>query len=128
MEKVTGGTLLTWATCDAGGGKSHSEKQLRDIIRQACGALAYCHQHGYVHRDVKPENLLVYNGINTHRSGTDWRCPTIKLADFGLCKYLEPGQQVQQFCGTLEYMAPEVVAKRPADFKADVSSSQNKVA
>jgi serine/threonine protein kinase len=122
MEKVNGGTLLNWATSQAAGGISHTERQLRDILVQACGALAYCHQHGYVHRDVKPENLLVYNDVNTHRSSPNWKCPSVKLADFGLCKYLTPGKKVEQFCGTLEYMAPEVVGKRPTDFKADVWS------
>jgi hypothetical protein len=122
MEKVNGGTLLNWATSQAGGGASHSERQLRDILLQSCAALAYCHQHGYVHRDVKPENLLVYNDANTHRSSSNWKCPSVKLADFGLCKYLAPGKKVEQFCGTLEYMAPEVLGKLPTDFKADVSA------
>jgi serine/threonine protein kinase len=130
MEKVGGGTLLDWATRGAGRHRTcHSESQLRELVRQSCEALAYCHRQGVVHRDVKMDNILVCEhsrenaniaGANYGRSSPDCASPTIKLADFGLCQYLTPGQQVTKRSGTLLFMAPEVLNDSPSDYKVDV--------
>ena len=71
------------------------------IIPQVCDALQYAHGEGVIHRDVKPENILV-----------DQR-GRVKMADFGLAKLVGPSRAsftltgTNQVMGTLDYMAPE---------------------
>lgn len=64
---------------------------IRSIGRQALSGLDYLHGKGFIHRDLKPQNILV----------TKWDArtdtPTIKLADFGLAGI---GSEHQTFCGT----------------------------
>jgi serine/threonine protein kinase len=87
------------------------------IIPPICEALEYAHRQGIVHRDVKPENILV----DTQRR--------VKIADFGIAKLLDvpPGDRTltgcQQVVGTPHYMAPEQV-ERPGsvDHRADIYS------
>ncbi len=68
------------------------------VVRGILKGLDYLHQHGIVHRDIKPQNLLM------HRAQRQWDC---KIADFGLAKRLEGGGQSSKLMGTVEYMAPE---------------------
>jgi serine/threonine protein kinase len=82
-------------------------------MRETVSALSFCHTKGIIHRDIKPENLI----MSDH---SDRAC--VKLADFGLSKQLSPGAKIVQYCGTPEYMAPEVLYKRPYDAKVDVWS------
>ncbi len=97
-------------------GHLHPEQALR-IIPQICDALQYAHEEGVVHRDVKPENVLL------DKKGR------VKIADFGLAKLLgrETGNFTltgsQQVMGTLYYMAPEQI-DRPleVDHRADIYS------
>jgi predicted Ser/Thr protein kinase len=92
-------------------------EQALQIVPQICDALQYAHEEGVVHRDVKPENILL------DRKGR------VKIADFGLAKLLgrDAGDFTltgsRQVMGTLYYMAPEQV-ERPleVDHRADVYS------
>lgn len=63
-------------------------------------ALGHLHQKGIIYRDLKPENIMLnYNGH-------------VKLTDFGLCKEsLHDGTVTHTFCGTIEYMAPEILTR-----------------
>ncbi|CCG80711.1 Serine/threonine-protein kinase cds1 [Taphrina deformans PYCC 5710] len=70
------------------------------IIMQILDALVYCHKIGIAHRDIKPENILL----------TRDDPPVAKLTDFGLAKMVEPGSFLKTFCGTLTYVAPEVIS------------------
>ncbi|CAL8070559.1 unnamed protein product [Calicophoron daubneyi] len=70
-------------------------------------ALDYLHRHGIVYRDLKPENMLI-----TARG-------YIKLCDFGFAKYIGIGHKTWTFCGTPEYVAPEVILNKGHDFAAD---------
>jgi serine/threonine protein kinase len=87
------------------------------IVPQICEALQYAHDEGVVHRDVKPENILI------DRKGR------VKIADFGLAKLLgrESGPITltgsQQVMGTPHYMAPEQMERPLAvDHRADIYS------
>ena len=74
-----------------------------DVFRQILGALAYCHECGIVHRDVKPANMFVTRDPNT-------RLVTTKLLDFGVALDLgDAGSlgQEKQLVGDPRYMAPE---------------------
>lgn len=69
------------------------------MIGEIAAALQFCHEHGVVHRDVKPGNVL----IRIEPSGA-WR---MLLADFGVARGLDNTSQRTQVTGTFAYMAPE---------------------
>ncbi len=76
-----------------------SERESRRLFQQLLSAIGYMHSHQIVHRDLKPENILL----------TKYPQRNVKLADFGLSKYLEDGELLRTSCGSPNYAAPEVV-------------------
>ncbi|UYV83283.1 PRKCI [Cordylochernes scorpioides] len=88
--------------------KKISEEKARFYTTETALALHYLHTHNIIHRDVKLENILLNSDGH------------IKLVDYGLCKLnMRPGQKTNRFCGTLTYMAPEIIQKKPYDFGVD---------
>ncbi|XP_054676013.1 cGMP-dependent protein kinase 1-like isoform X2 [Grus americana] len=69
--------------------------------------LEYLHGRGIVYRDLKPENLML-----------DQR-GYVKLVDFGFAKELGRGEKTYSFCGTPEYLAPEMLRQEGHDFAVD---------
>lgn len=78
-----------------------SETEASVMIGHLTSALAYLHSHNIVHRDVKPENLLV------EMDGNHVRC--LKLCDFGLAQVVR--EPLYTVCGTPTYVAPEILAE-----------------
>ncbi|CAI8607384.1 unnamed protein product [Vicia faba] len=82
-----------------------SEKQAATYILSLTKALAYCHEKHVIHRDIKPENLLL-----DHEG-------RLKIADFGWS--VQSKNKRQTMCGTLDYLAPEMVENRGHDYAID---------
>ncbi|MBX9721387.1 MAG: serine/threonine protein kinase, partial [Candidatus Obscuribacterales bacterium] len=94
-------------------------KRALAIIKQACEALAYAHENGVVHRDVKPENIVLLPAPHPD---------FVKILDFGLAKFVYSGEQLQKLTqtglliGTANYMSPEQCLGQAADHRSDVYS------
>jgi beta-lactam-binding protein with PASTA domain len=86
--------------------------QAADVIRQTLLALQHAHRQGIVHRDMKPENILVTTeGI-------------VKVADFGLARAYADGRATQagSVTGTVQYLSPEQIRGEPSDPRSDLYS------
>jgi len=78
-----------------------------NIIRQVMSGVDYCHDQDVIHRDIKLENIMVgYDG-------------TIKVGDFGLANFCTDSDWRETYCGTGEYMAPEIIERKPYDKSVD---------
>ncbi|KHJ48251.1 kinase domain protein [Trichuris suis] len=76
------------------------EDTARFYLSEITCALQHLHQQGIIYRDLKPENILL--DVTGH----------VKLTDFGLCKEAIKGDAMTHtFCGTIEYMAPEILMR-----------------
>ncbi len=105
------------------GGQSLQEKLdrvgplgLPEILRiglQTAEGLAAAHKQGLVHRDVKPANILLDNGVER-----------VKLTDFGLARTMDEASMTQSgvIAGSPQYMAPEQAAGEAVDHRADLFS------
>ncbi len=84
-------------------------RQVAEISRDICFALAYAHEHQVIHRDVKPSNIIL------DESGR------AKLMDFGISKVLQSGVEgLTQAKGTPQYMPPEQILGREIDGRTDL--------
>jgi calcium-dependent protein kinase len=97
MECMSGGELFKRVTER----KRFTEKDAADAAWQMLLALNYIHQHGIVHRDIKLENFLYEKEDSDH----------LKLIDFGFSKIWAPNTKMALSCGTLAYVAPEVLGR-----------------
>ena len=109
MEYVPGGSLQDRLD-------QHGPLALAEILRigmQTAAGLAAAHAQGLVHRDVKPANILLENGIER-----------VKLTDFGLARAAADASMTQSgiVAGTPHYMAPEQARGEATDHRADLFS------
>mmetsp|Transcript_42972 Transcript_42972/g.124273 ORF Transcript_42972/g.124273 Transcript_42972/m.124273 type:complete len:760 (+) Transcript_42972:101-2380(+) len=83
----------------------YSEAFICDVTKQTLRALAFIHGQRFLHKDLKPQNIML---VEPAQPGAD--SATIKVIDFGLAELFSKDQMVSsQFGGTLLYMAPEVL-------------------
>jgi len=85
------------------------------ILQELCAALGDLHENGGIHRDVKPSNIFLVG-----------REESVRLLDLGILRLLDPTDGIHTMLGdrpgTQRYLAPEVMANRPADERADIYS------
>ncbi|KAJ3397242.1 ADP-ribosylation factor protein 3 [Lobulomyces angularis] len=93
MEYVQGGELLNFIVAQ----KRVEERFARRFFRQLVSAVDYCHKNSVIHRDLKPEHLLLDQYQN------------VKIVDFGFVNLFDPDQKLNTFCGSPFYASPEMV-------------------
>ena len=91
--------------------RKFDERTAAQILRETISALQYLHSFNppIIHRDIKPENLLLNEGGR------------VLLADFGWSNFSDGGVR-KTFCGTPEYIAPEMLLKKGHDTRVDIWS------
>ena len=87
--------------------RTFDEDKVRFYGAQIALALDYLHSKGIVYRDLKPENILMDSQ------------GYLRLADFGMAKKLKDDEKAMSFCGTPEYLAPEIITMEGHDKNAD---------
>ncbi|XP_042000684.1 serine/threonine-protein kinase ATG1c-like isoform X1 [Salvia splendens] len=90
-----------------------SEATAKHFMQQLAEGLKILRDNNLIHRDLKPQNLLLStNGDNS----------TLKIADFGFARSLQPRGLAETLCGSPLYMAPEIMQLQKYDAKADLWS------
>ncbi|KAK2175690.1 hypothetical protein NP493_710g00023 [Ridgeia piscesae] len=103
MDYVPRGELFTaWKRLE-----HFSEALVRICIAELAIAIDYLHNAGVIYRDLKMENILI--DVNGH----------LQLIDFGLAKWLQHGGRTRTICGTLHYIAPEILSTWPYGHSVD---------
>ncbi|MGB0438130.1 MAG: Stk1 family PASTA domain-containing Ser/Thr kinase [Mycobacterium sp.] len=110
MEYVDGVTLRDIVH---GEGPMPTQRAI-EVIADACQALNFSHQHGIIHRDVKPANIMISN------------TGAVKVMDFGIARALadasNPVTQTAAVIGTAQYLSPEQARGAKVDARSDVYS------
>lgn len=93
--------------------KKFNEKTAAIVFKQMMSGVAYCHNHKIVHKDLKPENVLLSQADDPNQ---------IKIIDFGTSQHFRDHEKMHQKQGTVYYIAPEVL-KKNYDEKCDIWSA-----
>ena len=110
MEYLSGGSLKDYFILKK---YNFNEKRAAEIMFQLGLGLQYLHQYGVVHRDLKPDNIMMTETENMSQ---------IKIMDFGLSKIMGPKEHVVDGFGTLSFVAPEVLVRTPYNKEVDIWS------
>ena len=83
--------------------------QAIEIAAQVCDVLQVAHARGFIHRDIKPQNIMLAWGGNGINGGNNGEKPLVKLTDFGIVRVLEEGGLTNSgiVLGTADYLSPE---------------------
>ena len=100
LELVEGGELFDRVVATG----QFDERTSKFLFRQMCLGVKYLHDRSITHRDLKPENVLL-TLLDTNET-------LAKITDFGLSKFINETSLMKTFCGTPNYLAPEVLSTR----------------
>ncbi|CAH9082295.1 unnamed protein product [Cuscuta epithymum] len=103
LDFVNGGHLF-FQLCRQG---LFREDLARVYTAEIVSAVSHLHENGIIHRDLKPENILL--DVEGH----------VVITDFGVAKQFDGNSRFNSMCGTLEYMAPEIILGKGHDKSAD---------
>jgi serine/threonine-protein kinase len=115
MEYVDGKSLETILQAE----RRLPQARVVDIGIQVSAALALAHKEGIIHRDIKPDNLLLVPSFDDDLNPTD----LVKVCDFGTAKLKSAGAELTlagMICGSPAYMSPEQIEGRDLDFRTDI--------
>ncbi|XP_070760176.1 serine/threonine-protein kinase ULK1a [Enoplosus armatus] len=115
MEYCNGGDLAEYLHSKG----TLSEDTIRVFLQQIAQAMKVLQSKGILHRDLKPQNILLCHPEG-RRSSSINTC--IKIADFGFARHLQTNTMAATLCGSPMYMAPEVIMSQHYDAKADLWS------
>lgn len=123
LEKVNGGELFQRIVNK---GKLR-QNETKELFRQLLSGLDYLHKRNIIHRDIKPENILLDikrrtspDQISNGPWDEDELDVQVKIADFGLAKFIGELKFTNTLCGTPAYVAPEILSdKRNYSTKVD---------
>lgn len=79
-------------------GSSFTETEIKSMIYQILSGLAHMHKNGFFHRDMKPENILLYNNV-------------VKVCDLGLAREIRSRPPFTDYVSTRWYRAPELLLR-----------------
>ncbi|KAL1916433.1 uncharacterized protein VTP21DRAFT_5624 [Calcarisporiella thermophila] len=98
------------------------EATVKHFLRQLASAIEFLRTMNVVHRDIKPQNLLLQPATKQSEAKLKSDLPVLKVADFGFARLLPSHSLAETLCGSPLYMAPEILAYEKYDAKADLWS------
>ena len=110
MEYIKGGCLTDYLKKNE---FDFSEKRAAEIIYQLAKGLKYLHKYGIIHRDLKPDNIMLTEASDKGN---------VKIMDFGLSKILGKKEKSTDGFGTLTFVSPEVLIRKPYNKEVDIWS------
>lgn len=111
MELVPGGDLMDFVAANGAIGEDATQV----ITKQILEGIAYVHKMGISHRDLKPDNILIAQDDPI----------LVKITDFGLAKFSDNLTVMKTFCGTLAYVAPEVITGKFGSSQMELQQKDN---
>lgn len=104
-----------------------NETIVRHFLAQLAEALKFLRQVDLVHRDIKPQNMLLMPPLDQDQAAAQgiaglWNLPVLKVADFGFARFLPSTSMAETLCGSPLYMAPEILHYEKYNAKADLWS------
>lgn len=112
LEKLSGGDLVDWLEEEREIHGSCLEEDVAHVTAQLLRILAYLHSNGVVHRDIKLDNIMF----------KCQGCRDVALVDFGFATRIDAGRKLMGRCGSLQYLAPEVLSGNSYDERCDIYS------
>ena len=105
MEYINGPTLKQLI----GQSRQLPALQAIEIAAQVCDVLQVAHTRGFIHRDIKPQNIMLTWGSDAANGGMNGERPLVKLTDFGIVRVVEEGGLTNSgiVLGTADYLSPE---------------------
>ena len=110
MEYIKGGSLTDYMKSKK---FNFTERRAAELIYQLAKGLKYLHKYGIIHRDLKPDNVMLTEASDRGN---------IKIMDFGLSKILGKKEKSTDGFGTLTFVSPEVLIRKPYNKEVDIWS------